>query len=193
MKNIIADFTRKKCDTLRINGLTQWDCGRVLEVRIENMPETFEAHFGYVGLDNALVIQVQPENNIAMIPIPNIITTQHKDATCWIYYENEDYSETNKTIILHIEPRKKPADYVYTETEVLSYKALKEELESKIANAGRVKTVNGIEPDEKGDIELGFPTEEETLVMLAETDIVDIVTDANGDIFTDANGEIIVF
>ena len=36
-------------------------------------------------------------------------------------------------------------------------------------------------------------TKQETLVMLAEADIIELATDKNGDIFTDANGNIIVF
>lgn len=58
---------------------------------------------------------------------------------------------------------------------------------------GCVKTVNGIEPDENGNIDLDFPSTEETLVMIAESNIIDLVTDVNGDIFTDLNGNIIVF
>ena len=152
MKNIIADFTSKKCSTLKLKGLTQWDYGRVLEVRLENMPRTFEAHFSYKGFEDSLVVEVAPDSDVAIVPIPNIITTQDKDATCWIYYENETSGATYKTIILPITPRTKPSDYVYTETEVFTYKKLREELEAKIATAGRVKTVNGIEPDDAGNI-----------------------------------------
>lgn len=156
MQNIIADFTAKNCDTMRLKGLTQWDYGRVLEIKLENMPETFEAHFSYKGFDDALIVEVTPENGIATIPIPNIITTQDKDATCWIYYEDETSGATYKTIILSITPRTKPHDYVYTETEVFNYKIFKKDLEAKIAMAGKVKTVNGIEPDENGNVNLSF-------------------------------------
>ena len=38
-----------------------------------------------------------------------------------------------------------------------------------------------------------IPTEEETLRMLAETGIIDLVTDINGDLFTDENKNSIVF
>lgn len=36
-------------------------------------------------------------------------------------------------------------------------------------------------------------TDEETLYMLAEADLIDVITDENGDTFTDLNGNIIVF
>lgn len=38
-----------------------------------------------------------------------------------------------------------------------------------------------------------IPTDEEVLRMLAEAELINIVTDENGDIFTDLNGNIITF
>lgn len=157
MKNVIADFSRKDCDTLRVKGLTQWDYGQTLEIRLDNMPETFEAHFSAQNMDEALVVEAISVDGSAIIPIPNIITTQSKEATCYLYYEDETSGETHKTIILLIKPRKKPTDYVYTETEVFNYRIFKKELEAKIAKAGAVKTVNGNEPDENGNVEIELP------------------------------------
>lgn len=73
------------------------------------------------------------------------------------------------------------------------FKGTEKEFIEMLASGGTVKRVNEIEPDESGNIDLGFPTEEETLVLLAESDLVNLATDENGDIFTDANGNVIVF
>ena len=157
MQNVLADFTRKDCDSLVVKGLTQWDYGRILEVRFTDMPESFEAHFWYKGLDNALVLDATSENDIATIPIPNIVTTQDKDVVCWLYYEDDTYGSTEKTITLLVEPRTKPYDYIYTETEVFNYRIFKKELESKLNNLGYIKSINWETPDENGNLDLQIP------------------------------------
>lgn len=45
----------------------------------------------------------------------------------------------------------------------------------------------------KYKIDENTPTKEDTLKMLAEADLIDVITDENGDTFTDLNGNIIVF
>lgn len=74
--------------------------------------------------------------------------------------------------------------------------AWKLELEEGIKNAGKVKSVNGVEPDEAGNIEIDMPnppTDEEAFFVFIETDLFDVATDVNGEIFTDTNGNVIVF
>lgn len=58
---------------------------------------------------------------------------------------------------------------------------------------GTVKTVNGIGPDENGNVELDISVEgSEVLDMLIELDALPAVTDADGAIYTDENGSILV-
>ena len=45
----------------------------------------------------------------------------------------------------------------------------------------------------KYKIDENTPTEEETLYMLAEAGLVNVITDENGNIFTDLGGNVIVF
>ena len=124
-----AVFT-KNVNKIEVFGLTQWDRGRELEVTIPDLPESFEAHFSYKGAGTAYVVDATGKDGTAVISIPNIILTQSKDAVCWIYYTDGDSGETVKTIYLPIEAREKPSDYVYTESEVLSYKSLEERIKA---------------------------------------------------------------
>lgn len=124
-----AVFT-KNVNKIEVSGLTQWDRGRELEVTIPDLPESFEAHFSYKGACTAYVVEATGTDGTSVIPIPNIILTQRKDAVCWIYYTDGDSGETVKTIYLPIEAREKPSDYVYTESEVLSYKSLEERIKA---------------------------------------------------------------
>ena len=124
-----AVFT-KNVNKIEVSGLTQWDRGRELEVTIPDLPEYFEAHFSYKGAGTAYVVEATGTDGTAVIPIPNIICTQNRDAVCWIYYTDGDSGETVKTIYLPIEAREKPSDYVYTESDVLSYKSLEERIKA---------------------------------------------------------------
>lgn len=176
---IIAKFEQGSYHAKRVYGLTQWDVGQYLKVVGLSLPENAEIHFSLEdSIGRAERVETLVKDGVAICKIPQYILENESAASdysayVWVYLRGSDSGETIGKTILHIRTRPKPSDYVYTDEDVLNYEKLKEELEEKIAEIA--------------------PTEEETLVMLAETDIVDIVTDANGDIFTDANGNIIVF
>ena len=55
---------------------------------------------------------------------------------------------------------------------------------------GGLKTVNGLGPDENGNVEV-FNDETEALTLVVEMGLVDPVTDENGAIFVDDNGAIL--
>ena len=58
---------------------------------------------------------------------------------------------------------------------------------------GTVKTVNGIEPDESGNVTLDISVEDsEVLDMLIDLNALPAVTDTDGAIYTDENGSILV-
>lgn len=58
---------------------------------------------------------------------------------------------------------------------------------------GTVKSVNGIAPDESGNVEIdALPDDTEQLSMLIEADMLPAVHDANGAILTDESGKIIL-
>lgn len=57
---------------------------------------------------------------------------------------------------------------------------------------GAVKTVNGVSPDENGNVEVdAFPDDSEQLALLVETDMLPAVH-TNGAILTDENGNVIL-
>lgn len=59
--------------------------------------------------------------------------------------------------------------------------------------ADAVKTVNGVEPDESGNVQIAtMPDDAEQLAMLIEADMLPAVHDANGAILTDEAGRIVL-
>ena len=58
---------------------------------------------------------------------------------------------------------------------------------------GGVKTVNGVEPDKEGNVEVdALPDAAEQIALLIEADMLPAVHDSNGAILTDQSGNIIL-
>lgn len=107
-------------DEITVHGLTQWDKGRTLEISMLDAPDTYQVHFAHKGAKEAYVL----EASNGKVNVPNIILTQHKEIMAWIYIVGDGTGETIRKINLPVKPRTKPADYIYEETEVLSYGTL---------------------------------------------------------------------
>lgn len=122
--------------------LYQWDVNQRLEVMNSDV---LEVHFSNSALSYALVCDVYEENGRRYANIPNIILQYALDiqahGCCAVRVRDEQ--------TCHVIGRAKPADYVYTETEVKSYENLdariKELEENGVGGSGggAVSSVNG--------------------------------------------------
>lgn len=92
----------------------QWDIDRYITVADETVNEI---HFCN-GLDScSLVVEVVD----GLAPVPNVIL--QNDFPIKVYaYCNDGYTKVEK--IFKVKARSKPADYVYTETEIKTYSTL---------------------------------------------------------------------
>ena len=99
--------------------LYQWERDQRLEV-----PEGCTlVHFDNGTTDKALSVEVKD----GFAEIPNIMLKVAADIRCYAW----DGTTVVEHIVLHVEGRPMPAEYVYTETEVRRYDILLEELEKK--------------------------------------------------------------
>ena len=96
--------------------LYQWDVGR--QVEITN--EANEVHFGCILNNDALIVPVVD----GKADIPNILLQRSLDIKAWCVVS----ARTTCEATFDVNPRNKPADYVYTETELRTW----EELEQRI-------------------------------------------------------------
>ena len=104
--------------TLIGEHLYQWDSNRCVEV---SQPVD-EVHFYNSRCGDALVVKPTTVDGVTTAPIPNILLQEaYKIYVCPVTEE-----QTLCRCVLTVRQRQKPADYVYTETEVMSYKALEE-------------------------------------------------------------------
>lgn len=111
-------------------ALWQWDSGQRL---IVPQGSGCEVHYKNPGEDMALVVNTYELDGQTVADIPNILLQRAGELTAYVYICMGDACTIDKTVH-HILPRPKPADYVYTETEIKTYKALEERLDEIEAN-----------------------------------------------------------
>lgn len=99
--------------------LFQWDINRRLIVRDAAITEV---HFCNRTDECSLVCETYVENGQTLVNIPNILL--QTDWRINVYAYDKNYTKHYATF--NVVKRTKPADYVYTETEVLNYNTLLE-------------------------------------------------------------------
>lgn len=104
----------------------QWDSGQKL--RVNYAGKVCEVHYKNPGEDVALVVETYELEGQTVADVPNILLQQAGKLTAYVYVCEGDNCTIDKTIF-DIRPRQKPADYVYTETEIKTYSALVERLD----------------------------------------------------------------
>lgn len=143
--------------------LYQWDTNRKVKVILSDEYERIEVHFASATDEKALVLNAEREGASYIASIPNILLQRSVDLYVYVVVANGDGEETIDRRDFQIKRRQKPEDYVYTETEVFSYKALEEKIPTKLSQLeidmelGAVKTVDGNEPDKNGNVEIETP------------------------------------
>lgn len=112
--------------------LYQWDIDQ--RVEIESAEEIIEVHFVNAVTSPALVVSVYEEDGRRFANIPNILLQQ--------FWPIQAYgccaSRVRDVETFKVIRREKPADYIYTETELKTYGSLEERIE---ANAEAIEKI----------------------------------------------------
>lgn len=95
----------------------QWDLDRKLIVYDDSIKEV---HFCNRTDDCSLVCEVYKEGELSIVNVPNVLLQDNWRINVYAY----DEKYTKHSSRFEVKSRSKPADYVYTETEVKSYEAL---------------------------------------------------------------------
>lgn len=105
----------------------QWDVDRQLIVHDEACTEV---HF-FNGSDNRCpVCTVKTQDGLRLVDVPNILLQDTRSITAFAFVdESVTGGYTRRAVVFPVRARPKPDDYVYTETEILNYTTLKEELD----------------------------------------------------------------
>lgn len=95
----------------------QWDLNRRILVEDDSITQV---HFANAATPAAYVVSV----SAGTANVPNIILQQNFDVK--VYGYDKEFTKVEKTF--EVEKRSKPQDYVYTETEILNYETLANEI-----------------------------------------------------------------
>lgn len=116
--------------------LFQWDLNK-------QIPCSFpEAHFACIGSEDALIVKANGGN----ASVPNILLQEGKDIMVWMM-EDGAVADSGR---IRIVTRAKPADYVYTESEVITFESLVAKVEDVIAK-GNAATDSATTAAQKAD------------------------------------------
>lgn len=108
--------------------LYQWDTGRKVQVTASDYGTAHEIHFALDSDKTALVVNVYTEGLVYYADIPNMLLQQSNKINCYEVCENSSGEETVSHTYFKIRERKKPEDYIYTETEISRYENLNSRL-----------------------------------------------------------------
>lgn len=192
---------------IRIEGnkpaLYQWDLN--MRVILTNVPAGTEVHYSNIkdNVSESCITAVSySENGYVYADIPNKLLQISGIILVYLYIQDEDKAWTELKTEIIVLPRKKPANYVYTETEVLTYKKLEEKLDQTQGQIGNladlatkskdnlVAAIN--EAAQTGGGGGASLTDDDILECLIGTDMLSAVKDADGAILTDENSKIIL-
>lgn len=95
----------------------QWDLNRRILVEDDSITQV---HFANAATPTAYVVSV----SAGTANVPNIILQQNFDIK--VYGYDKEFTKFEETF--EVEKRSKPQDYVYTETEILNYETLANEI-----------------------------------------------------------------
>ncbi len=115
----------------------QWD----LNQKIVVSEKVNRVHFAIGGKIEAT--EVKQENEQYVAAVPNIILQNAGYLSVYAYVADENGSFTKEESCFLIKGRPKPPDYVYTETEVLNYEAIRKEIEQIEKRLKKVEETGG--------------------------------------------------
>ena len=131
------DFMKNRSKKTKICA-SQWDYG--LRLNIRNI-KAAEAHFAVnESADNAAVVPLKEEGDVLTADVPDRFLRQHENVNVYLYEKAEQYGKTVAEIVIEIEPRQKPEDYIDTPEERKRFEVLEEEISGIKESVNTVRT-----------------------------------------------------
>lgn len=95
-----------------------------------------EIHFSNTYYAKAAICLTYEHEGLVVVDVPNDYLLRSGELTVYRMYINDDGRSTVDKYTFNVLARKKPSDYVYEETEVMSYKALADRIQALEENGG---------------------------------------------------------
>lgn len=107
---LIANFTNYG-EEITVDGLWQYDYGQRLQINGLNLPDVFEVHLFWKGLEEAKVVTGYTENNKFYVDIPNESLKQRQAITVYIYLSTPETGKTVNTVMMFVNKRPEPEGF----------------------------------------------------------------------------------
>lgn len=105
--------------------LYQWDINRQLLIDSADLGSDFVIHCCYTEDSNAPVVEPIIDGDKVLVNIPNILLQRYGHLRVYVVVEGDTVYDAT----FYVMARPKPEDYIYTETEVLSYVSLSKRMD----------------------------------------------------------------
>ena len=132
------------------SALYQWEIGRKVQIIPTPNTRVVVVQFAHLGDAETLNVEPREENGLIVADIPNILLQSGEKIAAFLVDVNENYVETTSHIVFPVISRPRPNDYVYEETEVMTWQALDAELRQFMDDV-RQELETGELKGEKGD------------------------------------------
>lgn len=116
----------------------QWDLNQ--QITSTSLKVGDEIHFFNSKQPTALVVIAYELDGKVVADVPNILLQSSQPIAVYRYITNGETAHTVEEYRFNVIQRARPDDYIYTETEVLTYKALDERI-TKLENGGGTPSV----------------------------------------------------
>lgn len=108
-----------------LKNLYQWDSNQRILMSGIDVASSVEVHFCHTDSSEALVQTPNIDGTNIVSTIPNILLQQAKPLIVYVFQDSAELgTRTVGAVRVPVYPRPKPADYLYTETEVLCYREI---------------------------------------------------------------------
>ena len=168
-------------NTIKVLGtpLYQWEIGRKIQILPLRNLQISAVHICSVGDAEALVVKPKSENGIITADIPNILLQNNRNILVYVVDVSTDYVETLRDCIIPVRIRPRPSDYVYTETEVLSYETLAKRINDLEQNGVSGERIEQVVSDylKENPVQTGATKEEAEQIAQNKGDIADLKKD----------------
>lgn len=109
---MIEAIFHENINVVSVSGLFQWDYGQRLKIKGLDLPPVVEVHFSNNLEKEAIVMVGTQDGDDTVVDIPDVLLTKYHDITAYVYVIGSNSGETVKAVILKVEPRVKPQNFV---------------------------------------------------------------------------------
>lgn len=163
----------------------QWDLGQRLIVSDDTCSEV---HFDNGTTEKAPVCKVKEENGLRLVDVPNIFLQSDRQLKVYAFVKDETGQYTEHAEIFEVLQKLKPDDYVYTETEILTWEALDQRITSLEEDDSAILcTPQSLNPEQQTQARENIGVDDAILEALVSLGIAPVLLDADGAVLCDNN------